>query len=262
VSAAPGRPAGPARLHSVQDGPADAPVLVLGPSLGTDLGMFDAQVPELARTHRVIRYDLRGHGGSDVLAGPCTVDDLARDVVSLLDELGVDRFSYAGVSLGGAVGQQLALTVPDRLDRLVVLASAAQFPDPASWTERAERVRAEGTDFLVPSRIGAWVTPEFARSRPDETERLLQMLRSTPREGYAACSEAVGTFDVRDRLVEITAPTLVVAGAEDPATPPETVRLIADGIPGARFVVIPQASHLVSAEQPEAVTARIREFLS
>jgi 3-oxoadipate enol-lactonase len=190
------------------------------------------------------------------------VADLAGDVLALLDELGVDRFSYAGVSLGGAIGQQLALTVPDRLDRLVVMASAAQFPDPASWTQRADRVRAEGTEFLVPSRIGAWVTPEFARSRPEETERLLQMLRSTPTEGYAVCSEAVGTFDVRDRLAGITAPTLVVAGAEDPATPPETVRVIADGIPGAEFVVLPQASHLVSAEQPEAVAARIREFLT
>jgi 3-oxoadipate enol-lactonase len=258
----PGRPTGSARLHAVQDGPTDAPVLVLGPSLGTDLGMFDAQVPDLARTHRVVRYDLRGHGGSQVVAGPCTVADLAGDVLALLDELGVDRFSYAGVSLGGAIGQQLALTVPDRLDRLVVMASAAQFPDPASWKERADRVRAEGTEFLVPSRIGAWVTPEFARSRPEEAERLLQMLRSTPREGYAVCSEAVGTFDVRDRLAEITAPTLVVAGGEDPATPVETVRVIADGIPGARFVVIPQASHLVSAEQPERVTAGIRDFLT
>lgn len=261
VAAEPGWTAGPARLHAVEDGPADAPVLVLGPSLGTDLGMFDAQVPELARTHRVVRYDLRGHGGSELVPGPATVDDLARDVLALLDGLGVDRFSYAGVSLGGAIGLQLALTVPHRLDRLVVLASAAQFPDPPSWKERADRVRAEGTEFLVPSRIGAWVTPEFAEARPEETERLLQMLRSTPPEGYAVCCESVGTFDVRDRLGEITAPTLVFAGGEDPATPPETVWVIAEGIPGAQFVVIPHASHLLSAEQPEAVTERIREFL-
>jgi 3-oxoadipate enol-lactonase len=262
ASSVPGRPIGPARLHAVQDGPADAPVLVLGPSLGTDLGMFDAQVPELARTHRVIRYDLRGHGGSEIVPGPATVDDLARDVLSLLDERGVGRFSYAGVSLGGAIGQQLALIAPERLDRLIVMASAARFPDPSSWKERADRVRAEGTEFLVPSRIGAWVTPAFAQARPEETERLLQMLRGTPPEGYAVCCESVGTFDVRDRLGEITAATLVVAGSEDPATPVETVRLIAEGIPGAQFVVIPQASHLVSAEQPEAVTARIREFLA
>ncbi len=256
------RPEGPVALHVVQDGPPDAPVLVLGPSLGTTLGLFDAQARELSDRWRVIRYDLRGHGGSPVVPGPCTVGDLAEDVRQRLDDLGVDRFAYAGVSLGGAIGLQLAVTVPDRVSRLVVMASAAQFPDPPSWKARADRVRAEGTDFLVPSRIGAWVTKGFAESHPEETERLLEMLRSTPREGYAACCETIEAFDVRDRLPRITAPALVIAGADDPATPPDTVRQIADGIPDARFVVVPQASHLVSAEQPEVVTAEIRRFLT
>jgi 3-oxoadipate enol-lactonase len=255
-------PTSPAALHSVADGPADAPVLVLGPSLGTDLGLFDALVPDLAQHYRVIRFDLRGHGGSPVVPGPYGVADLAGDVVELLDGLGVERFAYAGVSLGGAIGLQLAVTVPERVTRLVVMASAARFPDPPSWKARADRVRAEGTEFLVPSRIGAWVTHGFAESRPEETERLLGMLRSTPREGYAACCETIETFDLSDRLSGITAPTLVIAGADDPATPPDTVRTIADGIPGARFVVVPEASHLVSAEQPEAVTEEIRRFLA
>jgi 3-oxoadipate enol-lactonase len=260
ITSAHPKPSDPAVLHSVADGPVDAPVLVLGPSLGTDLGLFDALVPDLAEHYRVIRYDLRGHGGSPVVPGPYSVADLARDVVGLLDDLGVERFAYAGVSLGGAIGLQLAVTVPERVTRLIVMASAARFPDPPSWKARAERVRAEGTEFLVPSRIGAWVTPGFAESRPDETERLLAMLRSTPREGYAACCETIEAFDLRNRLGGITAPTLVIAGADDPATPPDTVRTIADGIPGARFVVVPQASHLVSAEQPDAVTAAIRRF--
>jgi 3-oxoadipate enol-lactonase len=252
---------GPVALWTVQDGPPDAPVLVLGPSLGTDLGLFDAQVRDLADRYRVIRYDLRGHGGSPVVPGPYSVADMADDVRHLLDELRVDRFAYAGVSLGGAIGLQLAVSVPDRVSRLVVMASAARFPDPPSWKARAERVRAEGTEFLVPSRIGAWVTPGFAESRPEETQRLLGMLRGTPREGYAACCETIESFDVRDRLSEITAPTLVIAGADDPATPPDTVREVADGIRDARFVVVPQASHLLNAEQPEAVTAEIRRFL-
>jgi 3-oxoadipate enol-lactonase len=255
-------PQQPAELHVVEDGPPDAPVVVLGPSLGTDLGLFDAQAHDLADRYRVIRYDLRGHGGSPVVPGPYSVADLADDVVKLLDGLGVDRFAYAGVSLGGAIGLQLAVTVPDRVERLIVMASAARFPDPPSWKARADRVRAEGTDFLVPSRIGAWVTPGFAESHPEETERLLEMLRSTSREGYAACCETIEAFDVRDQLPTITAPTLVIAGADDPATAPDTVRLIADGIPGARFVVVPGASHLVSAEQPEQVTAEIRQFLA
>ena len=257
----PARQPVPLRLHVVEDGPSDAPVLVLGPSLGTDTGMFDAQVAALSDRHRVIRYDLRGHGGSPVVPGPCTVADLAADVLRTLDELGVDRFSYAGVSLGGAIGLQLAVTVPARLERLVVMASAAKFPDPASWGERAARVRAEGTEWLVPSRIGAWVTPGFAEAHPEETERLLTMLRSTSREGYAACCESLMTFDVVDRLPGVSAPALVIAGADDPATPPDTVKVIADGILGARFVVVPSASHLVSAEQPDTVTAEIRAFL-
>jgi 3-oxoadipate enol-lactonase len=254
--------AAPEALHVVEDGPSDAPVLVLGPSLGTDLGLFDAQARALADHHRVIRFDLRGHGGSPVVPGPYTVADLADDVRRLLDGLGVDRFAYAGVSLGGAIGLQLAVTLPERVTRLIVMASAARFPDPPSWRARAERVRAEGTEFLVPSRIGAWVTPGFAEAHPEETERLLGMLRSTPPEGYAACCETIESFDVRERLSEIIAPTLVIAGADDPATPPDTVRQVADGIAGARFVVVPDASHLVSAEQPEEVTAEIRRFLA
>ncbi len=252
----------PVALHHVEDGPADAPVLVLGPSLGTDLGLFDAQARALADRFRVIRYDLRGHGGSPVVPGPYGVADLADDVRRLLDDLGIDRFAYAGVSLGGAIGLQLASTAPERVTHLIVVASAARFPDPPSWKARADRVRAEGTEFLLPSRIGAWVTPRFAESRPEETERLLAMLRRTSREGYAACCETIETFDVRDRLSQITAATLVIAGADDPATPPDTVREVADGIPGARFVVVPEASHLVSAEQPEAVTAELRGFLA
>jgi 3-oxoadipate enol-lactonase len=249
-------------LHVVEDGPAGAPVLVLGPSLGTYLGLFDAQARDLADRYRVIRYDLRGHGGSPVVPGPYAVADLADDVLNRLDELGIDRFAYAGVSLGGAIGLQLAVTAPQRVTRLIVIAAAARFPDPPSWKARADRVRAEGTEFLVPSRIGAWVTPGFAETHPEETARLLVMLRSTDREGYAACCETIEAFDVRDRLPRITAPTLVIAGADDPATPPDTVRQVADGIPGARFVVVPRASHLVNAEQPEAVTEEIRLFLA
>jgi 3-oxoadipate enol-lactonase len=250
-----------ARLHADEDGPADAPVLVLGPSLGTDTGLFDAQVTAFADRHRVIRYDLRGHGRSEVVPGPCTVADLAADVLALLDRLGVERFSYAGVSIGGAIGQQLALTVPERVEKLAVIASAAQFADPPSWAVRAEQVRKQGTEFLVPSRAGTWFTPEFAEREPAEAERLLAMLRATPPEGYASCCEAIGAFDVRERLGEISAPTLVVAGAEDPATTGEMMRELAEGIPGAQFVVVPGAAHLPVATHPDAVDAALREHL-
>jgi 3-oxoadipate enol-lactonase len=250
-----------ARLSAVVDGPDDAPVLVLGPSLGTDTGLFDAQAAEFARDFRVVRYDLRGHGGSEVVPGPCTMADLAGDVVALLDRLGIDRFSYAGVSIGGAIGQQLALTVPERLEKLAIIASAAQFADPPSWGVRAKQVREHGTETLVGSRTGTWFTAAWAEKNPDDALRLLQMLRDTPDEGYAACCEAIGAFDVRDRLGEITAPTLVVAGEEDPATPPDMVRLIADGIAGSQFLVVTGAGHLPNATDPETVNAALRGHL-
>ncbi|MGY1640197.1 3-oxoadipate enol-lactonase [Geodermatophilus sp. SYSU D00703] len=250
-----------ARLHCIDEGQEGAPTLVLGPSLGTDTGLFDAQAEVFDEDFRVVRFDLRGHGGSEVVPGPCTMADLAADVLALLDRLGVERFSYAGVSIGGAIGQQLALTVPERLEKLAIIASAAQFADPPSWTARAQQVREQGTEPLVASRTGTWFTEQWAREHPDDAERLLQVLRDTPREGYAACCEAIGAFDVRSRLGEISAPTLVVAGAEDPATPPEMVRVIADGIAGAEFVVVPGAAHLPNATDPETVNAALTRHL-
>ncbi|HEV7726196.1 MAG TPA: 3-oxoadipate enol-lactonase [Modestobacter sp.] len=250
-----------ARLHAVEDGPPDAPVLVLGPSLGTDVGLFDTQVTAFAGTHRVVRYDLRGHGGSEVVPGACTMADLAADVLALLDDLGVQRFSYAGVSIGGAIGQQLALTVPERVEKLALIATAAQFADPPSWAVRAQQVREQGTAFLVPSRAGTWFTREFAEREPAAAERLLAMLRATPAEGYASCCEAIGAFDVRERLGEIAAPTLAIAGAEDPATTGEMMRELAEGIPGAQFVVVPGAGHLPVATDADVVNAALREHL-
>jgi 3-oxoadipate enol-lactonase len=250
-----------ARLHAVVDGPEEAPPLVLGPSLGTDVGLFDAQVPAFARSHRLIRYDLRGHGGSEMVPGPCTIADLAGDVLALLDRLGVARFHYAGVSIGGAIGLQLALTVPERVESLAVIASAARFADPSSWPVRAQQVREKGTEFLVPSRTGTWFTAEWAEAHPAEATRLLGMLRATPPEGYAACCQAIAAFDVRDQLERITAPTLALAGAEDPATTGEMMRELAEGVPGAQFVVVPGAAHLPSATHPEAVNAALREHL-
>jgi 3-oxoadipate enol-lactonase len=249
-------------LHHEVDGPQDAPVLVLGPSLGTDLGLFDAQVAAFADRWRIVRYDLRGHGGSVAPAGPYAMSDLGGDVVALLDHLGVERFHYAGVSLGGAIGQWLALELADRVLSLAVCASAARFPDPDSWKARAAVVRAEGTEPMVASRTGTWFTPEFAAARPAEAERLLTMLRETDREGYAGCCEALVTFDVRAELGTITAPTLVVAGAQDPATPVPTVREIADGIDGARFVEVPGAAHLVNVEGAQVVNQALADHLS
>lgn len=208
-----------------------------------------------------MRFDLRGHGGSPVPPGPYTIGDLGGDVLELLDRLGIRRFHYAGVSIGGAIGLWLAIHHGHRLRSLAVIASAARFADPPSWAARAATVRAEGTGAMVASRSGTWFLPSFAEESPKETERLLQMLRATSAEGYAACCEALGGFDVRDQLGSIATPTLVLAGADDPATTVDMMRVVAEGIDGARLVVIPDCAHLVNAERPAEVNAALRANL-
>lgn len=205
---------------------------------------------------------MRGHGGSSAPDGPYTIAELAGDVLELLDSLGIDQFHYAGVSIGGAIGQWLAIHHGWRLASLAVCASAPRFADPESWPARAATVRAEGTEPIVASRLGTWYTQDFAHTYPQETQRLLSMLRATSREGYAGCCEAIGTFDVRGQLGEIRVPTLALAGAEDPATPPEMLRQITDAVPGAELVVVPNAAHLLGVEQPETVNQALAAHLA
>jgi len=240
-------------LHHRIDGPYDAPVLVLGPSLGTDLHLFDAQVAAFVDRFRIVRYDLPGHGGSAAPDGPRTMADLADAVVALLDRLGIERAHHVGVSIGGAIALQLALDHPGRATGLTVIASAARFADPDSWPQRAATVRKEGTEAMLGSRPGTWFVHSFAGT--DEAERLLGMLRATGDEGYAACCEAIAGFDVRGRLPGIGVPVLAVAGAEDPATPPEMVRVIADGVRDGRFEIVDGAAHLLNVEKPEQFNA-------
>ncbi|MFI8825573.1 3-oxoadipate enol-lactonase [Streptomyces sp. NPDC053431] len=248
----------PRTPHHRVEGPATAPVLVLGPSLGTSTALWDAVAPELAVTHRVVRWDLPGHGGSpaDLIGPGATVADLARLVLDLADALGADRFSYAGVSLGGAVGLHLAVHHPERVDRLAVLCSSAHFGGSAAWEERAATVRREGLAKLADTADARWFTPGFT------VPRLLADHRAADPEAYAACCDALAAFDLRDRLADITAPTLLVAGREDPATPPAHLREIADAVPGAALTELPGASHLAPAEQPEAVLAALRAHLT
>lgn len=253
-------------LHHHEYGPGEAPVLVLGPSLGTDLHLFDPQVhpgagPSLAEHYRVIRYDLPGHGKSPVPGHPLTVTDVAGMVIDLLDGLGVVEFHYAGISLGGAVGQQLAVDHPGRLRTLTAIATAARFADPGAWFRRADLVRAHGTRAMIDSREGLWYTHAFAARQPGTVRWLLEMLDATSDEGYAACCEALGSFDLRDRLAAIRAPTLAIAGADDPACPPQAVQLLAYTIPNARFRTVAGAAHLPNVERPEEITRALLDHL-
>lgn len=243
-------------LHHRFDGPPDAPVVVLGPSLGTTLDLWEPQLAALTREWRVLRYDLPGHGGSAAASG-FTVDDLAAAVLALLDRHGLDTAAYAGVSLGGAVGTTLALLAPGRVGSLVLCCTSARFGTPESWHERAALVRAEGTAPLAEATRRRWFTAGFPGAG-----RYLDMLTGVDREGYAACCDALAVFDVRERLGEVRAPALVVAGAEDPATPPADAGILAGGIPRADLLVVPGAAHLATVERPDVVNEAIVRHLT
>ncbi|MDT7741780.1 MAG: 3-oxoadipate enol-lactonase [Actinomycetota bacterium] len=249
---------GAVRLHVVDEGPSDAPVVVLLCSLGSTVDMWAPQRRELAGDHRVLAMDTRGHGGSPVPDGPYFVEDLADDVLETLDDLGVDQAAFVGVSLGGAMSQAVALRAPERVSALALLCTSAQFDNLDTYVERAETVRSEGDGAIADGVVARWFTDDV-----DETTRttMRDMIAATPSEGYASCCEAIVAWDSRSRLASITAPTLVISGAQDPATPPEHGRVLADGIPGARFELIEDAAHLASYQRPEVVTPLLAEHL-
>ncbi|MFF9208639.1 MULTISPECIES: 3-oxoadipate enol-lactonase [unclassified Streptomyces] len=244
-------------LNHRAEGPDSAPPLLLGPSLGTSYALWDAVAPEMSTSHRVVRWDLPGHGGSAAgLIGPgATVGDLADLVLALADSLGIERFAYAGVSLGGAVGLHLAVHHPERISSLAVICSSAHFNGAGPWQERAEQVRREGLDRLVRSADARWFTPGFT------VPRLVRDQAEADPEAYAACCDALAAFDITGRLARITAPTLLIAGREDPATPPAHLREIADAVPGSTLVELPGASHLAPAQCPQAVLTALRAHL-
>ncbi|TDW94775.1 MULTISPECIES: 3-oxoadipate enol-lactonase [Kribbella] len=237
------------RLNYVETGPADAPVVLLGSSLGADQGMWAPQVDVLAKRFRVVAFDHRGHGGSEVPDGPYTIDDLGGDVVELLDTLEVEQASYVGISLGGAVGLWLAQNAPDRFHRFALLCPPSNpAENPQMWTERAAQVRAEGTQAIVDATLGRWFLPEFK-----DTEPVRRMLLDCPAEGYAACCEALSTTNLLPGLSTITAPVLLITAESDTSVPPETVVPLATQIPGAHLEIIENAAHLVTYSHPEVI---------
>ena len=249
-----------AELHYLLEGPEDAPVVVLANSLGTTLRMWDEQASALNYGFRSLRYDHRGHGGSPIPPGPYTIEDLGRDVLALLEQLGIERASFCGLSLGGMVGMWVASEVPERIDRLVLCCTAARFA-PDVYDSRARTVREHGVAEIADDVLERWFTPAFRASQPGVVEWARRMLLGTPAEGYAGCCEAVRDANLSGRLGDIRAPTLVIAGADDPAAPPEQAELICDSIPHARLVVIEQAAHLANVEQPKDLTQALLDHL-
>ncbi len=246
-------------VHHRVDGADDAPVLVLSHSLGTSLELFDPQAAALSRSFCVVRYDLRGHGRSPVPPGPYELADLGADLIALLDRIGAARAHLCGVSLGGMASLWTAAHHPDRVDRLILCCTSARL-DPSLWSERAALVRAAGIEAIADSVVARWFTPAYHERHADRVAALRATLAATPAAGYAECCGAIERMDLRPQLSAVTAPTLAIAGAEDAATPPEHLARIAQGIAGARLVVI-DGAHLASFEKSDEVNALIAEHL-
>lgn len=246
------------RLSYEETGPADAPVVLLGSSLGATRDMWAPQVEVLARRHRVVAFDHRGHGKSEVPEGPYRIEDLGGDVVELLDTLEVEQASYVGISLGGAVGLWLAQNAGERFHRFALLCPPA---NPAAnaqmWTDRAAQVRAEGTQAITDATLGRWFLPEFTDTAP-----VRQMLIDTPDEGYAACCEALSETNLLPGLSDITAPVLLITADSDTSIPPETVVPLASQIPGAHLEIIENAAHLVTYSHPDVINPLLLAHLS
>ena len=243
-------------------GPQSAPPALFGGSLGTDRSMWDPQVAGLSPHLRVITFDHRGHGGSPVPPGPYEIAEMGRDVVALIDTLGLDRVSYVGLSIGGMVGLWLAATHPERLGRLVLMTTSAHPDSTGAFALRAATVRAAGTTEVIADAVVArWFTPHWSDVHGQLVGRTRQMICATPAEGYAACCEAISAFDLRDELPKISTPTLVISGAQDPALPPEHQLAIAAGVPGARLESIEDAAHLPNIQHPDTVNRLIAEHL-
>ncbi|MFF3888668.1 alpha/beta fold hydrolase [Streptomyces sp. NPDC001914] len=244
------------------DGPEDAPVLILGPSLGTTWHMWDRQIPELSKSWRIFRFDLPGHGGAP--AHPAgSVAELAGRLLATLDRLGIQRFGYAGCAFGGAIGLELALRCPERMASLALIAASPRFGTADEFRQRGVIVRSNGLDPIARTSPERWFTSGFAAAQPAITEWAVQMVRTTDPGCYIAACEALAAFDVRGELGMVGVPTLVLAGSDDEVTGPAEARTLVAGIPDARLAVVPGASHLVPVEQPAAVTdLLVRHFSS
>lgn len=248
------------RLRLRTDGSPMRPCLVLSNSLGTDLGMWDAQAAALAADFFVLRYDTRGHGQSERGRGPLTIERLGRDVLALLDHLGIEKAAFCGISMGGLTGQWLGAHAPQRVGKLVLANTAASIGTAEAWLARAAQVRADGMDAIADGAPARWFTADFIAHAPDTVARMLRTLRAQDAEGYAACCEALAHADLSDDIDRIAAPTLLIAGEHDPVTTVADAEWLRSRIPGARMARVP-ASHISNVEAEAQFTAALRAFL-
>jgi 3-oxoadipate enol-lactonase len=246
------------------DGPASAPVVTLSHSLATDLSMWDPQMKALTARYRVLRYDTRGHGGTDAPAGAYTLDQLADDAQALLKALGVAKTHWIGLSMGGMIGQTLALKSPDLFLSLSLCDTSSRVPAEAKplWADRIKTAQTQGMEPLVEGTIGRWFTAPFREQHKDVVDPVRTMIRRTPPQGYAGCCAAISALDLTDRLPAIKIPTLVVVGEEDQGTPVAASQAIQAKIAGSQLEILKSAAHLANMEQPEAFTKALTTFLA
>lgn len=241
----------------------EGPVLVLGPSLGSDGAvLWETTIPLLRDRFRIVSWDLPGHGASRPTTEPFSLADLADAVARHLDDAGVARVFYAGVSIGGAVALELGLRHADRIAAAAIICSAARIGSAEAWHERAALVRSQSTSALIVPSAERWFAPGMVEAHPDIVGRLLHALQDADDESYALACEALAAFDVRDRLGEIAVPILGIWGDVDPSTPKEQLEEIAAGVQHGRAIGIERCAHLATADQPEAVAAALREFFA
>jgi len=248
------------RLHYRIDGAEGAPVLVLSNSLGTDMGMWDLQMPAFSERFRVLRYDCRGHGASRVTPGPYSIGLLAADVLGLLDSLGIERVDFCGLSLGGMVGQWLCVHAAERIGRVVLCNTTAWLGPAALWNNRIEAVRDGGMAAIADGVLDRWFTAPFLEQPSAALSQARATLLNTPADGYVACCAAVRDMDQRQDVSAIRQPALVISGSEDQATPPADGRFLAERIVGARYVEL-SAAHLSNIEEPGRFTGAALDFL-
>lgn len=248
-------------IHYRLEGESGRPVLLFSNSLGTDLSMWDGNMPAALSRFRVLRYDSRGHGGSSAPAGAYTIDRLGRDAVALLDALGLDTVAVCGLSKGGLVAQWLAIHAPERLTRAAICNTGAMIPSAETWNARIAAVTEKGLPAIADAVLERWFTPAFRTHHAEEVARLKAVMERVPAAGYTGCCAAVRDADFRDSLGGITVPAVVVVGEQDPATPPALGEAIHAGIPGSRLVRL-EAAHLSNIEAGRAFDEAVFPFLA
>jgi len=248
-------------FHCHVDGPEDAPWLILSNSLATDVSMWDEQVVVLKEKYRVFTYDQRGHGRTEAPEGAYNFDILAADVIGLMDGLSIERANFCGLSMGGITGQALIQKYPDRFDKLIICdCTAASNPaGAAQWAERITDVKQGGMDAVVDITVGRWFSPEALENNTAVVDKVRQMIRKTPVNGFIGCASALSEFDFKAGLGDINAPTLLIAGTKDAAYP--GIKFLNGAIPGSKMVELEGAGHLSNLEAPEAFTRALMSFL-